>query len=150
MRTQGGATVLVCIVAAATAAGCGGGDDSNDFRSGYNKVVREFSSLPNDIGAAVRGASAKSDAALAREFNRLAARVSQEAAEMKKLNPPDGAKDEFDAFVAGLSRLGDDLTRIADAARAHSSKDAKSGAEALVHDSESLTKQENSLKKAVD
>jgi hypothetical protein len=150
MRTQGRATLLVCVVAALTAAGCGGGDNSNHFRSDYNKIVREFSSLPTDIGAAIRGASASSDAALARDFNRLADRVSQEAARMRKLDPPDGAKDEFDAFVAGLAKLGDDLTKIADAAKAHSTKKAKSGADALVRDSDRLSKQEDALKKAVD
>src|SRR3954470_6222461 len=130
MQIRPGATLVVCAVAGVAgvaAAGCGGGDDSKDFRSDYNKIVREYSTLPTDIGAAIRGASASSDAALARQFKRLSDRLSREAAKMRKLDPPDGARDEFDAFVAGLSRLGGDLTKLADAAKAHSTEKAKSG-----------------------
>jgi hypothetical protein len=131
------------------ATGCGD-NKSKDFRTDYNKIVREYSSLPVDVGTAIRGASSKSDKQLATQFGDLSDRISQEVAKLKKLDPPDGAKNEFDAFVGGLDKVGGDLRSISDAAKAHSSSRAKAGARALLQDAKQVSRQEDALKKAVD
>jgi hypothetical protein len=138
------------LVAAIAAAGCGGGDDSNDFRKGYNAVVRQYSSLPGEVGTAVRGASAKTDKQLEAQFTDLADRLSDELAKLRKLHPPGRAKDEYKAFIDDLAKVEDDLDAIARSAKAHSAKQASKASKALVKDSTSVDKDEDALKKAVD
>src|SRR4051812_40563157 len=138
------------VVAAIVVAGCGGGDDSNQFRKDYNAVVRQYSSLPTEIGNAARGASASSDKQLEAEFSDLAERLSGEVRKLRKLDPPDEAKDEYDAFVNGLAKVDADLSGIAAGAKAHSSKRTGRAADALVQDSKRVTQEETALKKAVD
>jgi hypothetical protein len=149
MKREAGAVALLC-AAAVGAAGCGGGNDSNDFRRSYNEVIKQYTSLPVEIGSAVRGATAKSDKELEKQFADLADRLSDEVSKLKKLDPPDDAKDEYDAFVTGLGKVDDDLRAISGAARVHSSSRAERGARALVRHSKDVSKDEDALKKAVD
>jgi hypothetical protein len=149
MMREAWAVALLCAVAVGPA-GCSGGEDSNDFRKSYNQIAREYSSLPVEVGSAVRGASAKSDKELEKLFADLADRLSDQVAKLKKLDPPDDAQDEYDAFVARLGKVDDDLRAISAAAKAHSAKRAEKGARALVSDSRDVTKAEDALKKAVD
>jgi hypothetical protein len=149
MAREAWAVALLC-AAAFGAADCGGGDDTGDFRKSYNAIVKQYTSLPVEIGSAVRGASAKSDKALEKQFDDLADRLSDEVAKLRKLDPPDDAKDEYDAFVAGLAKVDDDLRAISDAANVHSSSRAEKGARALVRHSRDVSKEEDALKEAVD
>jgi hypothetical protein len=149
MKREAGAVALLWPLAVA-AAGCGSGGDSNDFRTSYNEIARKYSSLPVEVGTAVRGASAKSDRELERQFADLADRLSDQVAKLKKLDPPDDARDEYHAFVAELGKVDDDLRAISDAAKAHSRKRAEKGARALVSDSKDVSQAEDALKRAVD
>jgi hypothetical protein len=149
MKREAWAGALLCAIAVG-AAGCGGDDNSNDFRKSYNAIVKQYTSLPVEIGSAVRGASAKSDKELEKQFDGLASRLSEEVAKLRKLDPPDDAKNEYDAFVAGLAKVDDDLRAISDAAKVHSSSRAEKGARALVRHSKDVSKDEDTLKKAVD
>jgi hypothetical protein len=137
---------LLLLVAAVVAVGCGGGD----FRKDYNDTVRQYSSLPTDVGNAVRGASARSDSQHAAQFGDLARRLSAEVEQLRKLDPPDDARDEYDGYLDGLAKVDGDLSTIADAARAHSSTRTTRAAGALVEDSRAVSNAETALKKAVD
>ncbi len=143
-------SAALLLVAAVAAAGCGGGDDSNQFRKDYNAVVRQYSSLPTEVGNAVRGASATSDKQLETQFSDLSGRLSAEVAKLRKLEPPDGAKDEYKTFVDGLAKVDDDLSAIARGATTHSTKRTKKAANDLVKDSKDVSDAEDALKKAVD
>ena len=143
-------SAALILMAAVVAGGCGGGDDSADFRKDYNAIVREYSSLPTEVGNAVRGASARSDRELEAEFRNLADRLSAEVAKLRKLDPPDDARDEYDTYVDGLAKVEQDLSGIARAANAHSSKETTKAATALVEDSRAVAEAETALKKAVD
>src|SRR3954470_8563055 len=138
------------LVAAAAAAGCGGGDDSTQFRKDYNAIVRDYASLPTEVGNAARGASASSDKQLQSEFADLAERLSAEVGKLRKLDPPGDAKDEYGVFVTGLAKVDDDLSAIARGAEAHSSKRTTKAATALVEDSKDVSHAETALKKTVD
>ena len=138
------------LMAAVAAVGCGGGDDSNQFRKDYNAVVRQYSSLPTEVGNAARGASASSDKQLEAEFNDLTKRLSAEVRKLRKLDPPGEASDEYDAFVNGLAKVDADLAAIAAGAKAHSSKRTTKAANALVKDSKDVSNAETALKQAVD
>jgi len=143
-------SAALLLVAAAAAVGCGGGDDSNQFRKDYNAIVRQYASLPTEVGNAARGASASSDKQLQAEFSDLAKRLSAEVGKLRKLDPPGDAKDQYDAFVNGLAKVDDDLSAIARGAKAHSSKRTTRAGTALVEDSKDVSDAETALKKAVD
>jgi len=149
MRKAARAVTLLC-VATLVGAGCGEADRSKDFREDYNRIVRQYSSLPREVGGAIRGASGKSDKALASQFGRLADRVRQEVQKFQKLDPPEDAADEFDAFVAGLGKVSDDLRAISQAGKEHNSSKAQAAARSLVRDAEQVSRKEDALKKAVD
>jgi hypothetical protein len=144
-----GALALLCALAVAAATGCGG-SDSKDFAKEYNKIVREFRTLPSDVGSAVGGASAKSDVALAAQFRGLANRASREVDKLAKLSPPDDAKDEFNAFVGVLRRIAGDLRAISSAAAAHDASKARHSTRSLIEDAKRASGAERALKKAVD
>src|SRR3954464_2666998 len=97
-------SAALLLVAAAAAVGCGGGDDSNQFRRDYNAIVRQYASLPTEIGNAARGASANSDNQLRAEFRPPAERLSAEVGKLRKLDGPGDAKDEYDFFVNRLAK----------------------------------------------
>lgn len=137
-------------LAAVTAVGCGGGDDSKGFREDYNAVVRQYSTLPVEIGTAVQGASTKTDKQLESEFAGLADRLSGQVTKLRKLDPPGDAEGEYKIFVNGLAKVDTDLRGISTGAKAHSSKKTTAAAEALVRDSKRVTRYEDALKKAVD
>jgi hypothetical protein len=149
MRKAAGAVTLLCL-AALVGAGCGGADRSKDFRKDYNRIVREYSGLSTEVGSAIRGASGKSDKTLAAQFGRLADRVQQEVRKFQKLNPPKDAADEFDAFVAGLAKVSDDLSAISQAGTEHNARKAQAAARSLLRDAERVSKREEALRKAVD
>jgi hypothetical protein len=148
MRLQAGAATLFCIALTA-AAGCGG-DDSNDFRKGYNDVVKEFRTLPDDVNTSVSTASGKPARTLANRFADLAGRTDQEVAKLRKLDPPKDAKDEYDAFVASLDTIADDLRGISKAARARDPSGARAETRSLLRDAQKTSKAETALRKAVD
>jgi hypothetical protein len=147
MKLVAGILVLLC--AALGAAGCGDGD-KNDFINDYNDIVRKYRSLPGEVGSAISGASNQTDARLEKQFSDLATRTRNEADELAQLDPPDDAKDEYDAYVAGLREVARHLDDVAEAAKAHSTSKARKAAESLVDDAQELTREEDALKKAVE
>jgi hypothetical protein len=142
--------VLLC-AAAIAAAGCGGGDDDSEaFRKDYNAVVRKYSSLPGEVGTAVRQAEDKSARELEKEFRDLGDRLAAEVSELRRLDAPDDAADEYKSFVDGLARVRDDLRAIAAGAAENSTRQVTDAAEALVEHSKQVSRDEDALKRAVE
>jgi hypothetical protein len=79
------------------AAGCG--DDSSAFKEEYNEAVRPLTELT--------GRSAAGD------FDRLARRVDRTARNLRRLEPPADAEDEFDELLAALKASAADLRALA-------------------------------------
>src|SRR4051812_39597956 len=148
MRVAAGAATLLCFALTA-AAGCGG-DDSSDFRKDYNDVVKQFRTLPDDVNTSVSTASGKPARTLANRFGDLADRTDQEAGKLRKLDPPNDAKDEYDAFVATLATIADDLRGISKAAAARDPAKARAETRSLLRDAQKTSKAESALRKAVD
>jgi hypothetical protein len=148
MRLQAGAATLLCIALTA-AAGCGG-DDSSDFRKDYNSVVKQFRTLPNDVNTSVSTASGKPARTLATRFADLADRTDQEVTKLRKLDPPNDAKDEYDAFVDSLDTIAGDLRGISNAAGARDPSRARAETRSLLRDAQKTSKSETALRKAVD
>jgi hypothetical protein len=140
---------LLC-AAAIAAAGCGDGDGSEDFREDYNAVVRKYSSLPGEVGTAVSQAEDKSARELEKQFGDLADQLAAEVRDLRRLDAPDDARDEFKTFVDGLAEVRDDLREISMGAAENSSRRVSAAAEALVEHSREVSREEDALKRAVE
>ena len=132
MKLTSSAVILVLLLTA----GCGGSDKS--FTDDYNEAVRPLSRVEQGMGTQPR------------EFDRLARRTEATRRNLEELDPPDGAQDEFDAFLAQLDRVTADLKAVAAAARSHDVADQRRAAEQLVRSSTKVQRAESALKAAVE
>jgi hypothetical protein len=131
MRLASAAAVLVLLAAA----GCGGDDSS--FTQDYNRAVRPLSRLGGQLDSKPGS------------FDRLARRTAATRRNLEKLDPPDGARDEFDAMLARLDSVVSDLRRVARSARGHDIVKQRRAARALVRSSTAVEQAETRLKRAV-
>jgi hypothetical protein len=132
MKRNSSAAVLVLLVLA----GCGGSDSS--FTDDYNQAVKPLSQLEQGMGTQPR------------EFDRLARRTNQTRRNLEKLDPPDDAQDEFDAFLAQLDKVSADLKAVASAARSNDVPEQRHAARELVRSSARVQQAETALKQAVE
>jgi hypothetical protein len=132
MKLTSSAVALVLLVAA----GCGGSD--NSFTDDYNEAVRPISRLEAGMGTQPR------------EFDRLARGTEAARRKLDKLDPPDDAQDEFDAFLAQLDKVTADLKAVAAAARSHDVPEQREAAKELLRSSTRIQQAETALKQAVE
>lgn len=132
MKLTSAAVLLVLLLPA----GCGGDDSS--FTDGYNKAVRPLSRLGEGMGSSPR------------EFARLAKRTRQTRDNLAKLDPPDDAKDEFNALLARLGEVTADLDAVAKTSRNGDVVKQRQAAADLVKSSTAVERAETALKQALD
>jgi hypothetical protein len=143
------AVCLAALTVALPAAGCGG-DDSDQFREDYNAAVDKLSRINSDIGSAAGGAAGQSNDAIAKEFDKIANTAEQTRSDLADLDPPDDAKEEFDALLSSLEQGVDDLRAVAKAAKDNNPAEANKAVQDLARTGQEITDAENALKKAVD
>jgi hypothetical protein len=131
MRLPSAAAALVLLAVA----GCGSDDSS--FTQDYNRAVRPLSRLGGRLDSKPSS------------FDRLARSTAATRRNLEKLDPPDGARDEFDAMLAHLDSVVTDLRRVARTARGHDVVKQRRAARALVHSSTAVEQAETRLKAAV-
>ena len=132
MRLSSAAVVLVLLAAV----GCGGGNGS--FTQDYNHAVRPLSELGRHIGTKPSS------------FDRLATRTAETRANLAKLDPPDGAKDELATMLSRLDEVVTDLRAVARTARGGDVVKQRRAARALVRSSSAVERAESRLKRAVE
>jgi hypothetical protein len=132
MKLTSSAVALVLLVAA----GCGGSDSS--FTDDYNEAVRPISRLGQGMGSQPR------------EFDRLARGTETARQNLEKLDPPDEAQDEFDAFLTQLDRVTADLKAVAAAERSHDVAEQRQASAQLLRSGAKVQRAERALKKAVE
>jgi hypothetical protein len=143
------AVCLAALTVALPAVGCGG-DDSDQFREDYNAAVDKLSRINSDIGSAAGGAAGQSNDAIAKEFDKIANTAEQTRSDLADLDPPDDAKEEFDALLSSLEQGVDDLRAVANAAKDNNPAEANKAVQDLARTGQEITDAENALKKAVD
>jgi hypothetical protein len=148
-RTRNAALVALILVPALAVAACGGSED-NDFREGYNTAVKPLSELNSGIGSSINGAEGQSNAAIEKEFQKLADKAQQTRANLSELDPPDDAKQEFDALLAALDDGTADLNAVAKAAGSNDPAKAAEAAQDLVKSGTKIQEAETKLQQAVD
>jgi hypothetical protein len=128
-------------------AGCGGssGPSLSSFKSGFAADKAQFSKLGTDLGAAVAGAGSKSNSQLATEFGALSSRATQQAAQLRKLDPPSKYKTELASLAAGIDIVAADLRTIAAAATAGDARAARAAAETLAQNAATVQANDQTL-----
>ena len=135
MRSR--STIAACALLSVGLSGCGGssGPSLSSFKTGFAADKAQFTKLGTDLGVAVTGAAAKSNMQLAAEFGELASRATQQAALLRKLDPPAKYKTELASLAAGIDIVATDLRTIAAAAAAGDPNAARAAAETLAQNS---------------
>jgi methionine synthase II (cobalamin-independent) len=130
-------TSPVMLLVLLAVAGCGSGSDDS-FTEDYNKAVRPLSELQTSTGT---------DAA---QFDKLAQRTGETRDNLADLDPPEDAQDEMDKMLAGLERVTQDLTEVADAVRSKDPVKQQAAAKQLVKSSAEVQQAETALQQAVE
>jgi hypothetical protein len=138
------------IALAAVLAGCGSsGPSLSAFKSGYGAEKAQFNQLGRDLQTVLQTAGKKTDVQLGSEFSGLAARASQQAVALRKLDPPGKFKSQRDQLATDFDTVAADLSAISTAASAHNGATARAATIKLVSDSGSLKAVDQSLTSAL-
>jgi hypothetical protein len=143
------ATLL--LIAALASAGCGEDDDAaDDFRDGYNAAIERLNSVNTDIQEGGEELASKPGPQIAREFDRIAETAARTRADLAELEPPEDAREEFDALLAAIQDGVANIRAVADAARQENQQEFLDATEALSESGEEISAAENELKDAVE
>jgi uncharacterized lipoprotein YehR (DUF1307 family) len=130
-------TSPVMVLVLLALAGCGG-ESGDSFTEDYNKAVRPLSELKTNTGTN------------AAQFDKLADRTGETRDNLADLDPPADAQDEMDKLLAGLDRVTDDLSGVADAVRSKDPVKQQDAAKRLVKSSTDVQQAETALQQAVE
>ena len=149
-RTRPVAITMAVLAVSLPVAACGGDDDDESFKEDYNAAVKPLTELNSDIGGSLDQAAEQSNEAVAKEFDNLASKAQETRDNLSELDPPEDAKEEFDALVSALKDGAANLKAVAEAARDANPTEARAAAEDLVESGTEIQKAETALQNAVD
>ena len=139
---------LIAVTAAmAVAAGCG--EDQN-FIDDYNAATKPLQTLASSINTAVGGASSQKDAAIAKEFERLADETKKTNDRLDELDAPDDAKAPFEDLKAALRKGEADLREVAAAAGKGDAQAAAAAVQKLSRDGAAISRAETAVASKVE
>jgi methyl-accepting chemotaxis protein len=142
---------IFLLLAALVAAGCGDDDDTaGQFRDGYNAAIQRLNNVNSNIEESGEELASKPGPQIAKEFDRIAETAAQTRADLAKLEPPEGARDEFDELLGAIEDGVASIRAVADAARKENQQQFLDATEALSESGEEISAAENELKDAVE
>jgi hypothetical protein len=142
---------LFLLMAALVASGCGGDEDAaEEFREGYNAAIERINEVNTNIRESGEELASKSGPQIAKEFDLIAETAAQTRAELAELEPPEDARDEFDALLAAIKDGVANIRAVANAARKENRQQFADATRALSESGEEISAAENELKDAVE
>jgi hypothetical protein len=128
------------LAAAALLAGCGGGSDQTaTFERDFKPVNARLLRLDRLLGRALQTAPQTPDAALEKEFSRLATLAAQAKRDTDALKPPNDLRPRVDALSAATAGVAKDLRDIAHSAEVKDRTKASEATTALLTDFRALS-----------
>jgi quinol monooxygenase YgiN len=138
------------LAAALPALACGGEDEGADrFSEGYNAAVQHLNQVNANLQESGRGSGSRPGGEIAREFERIAGTAENTRARLERLDPPDDARDEFEALLAAIEEGVRDIRAVAKAARREHQARFREATEELSESSREISEAEDALKAAV-
>jgi hypothetical protein len=142
------ATLMLSLGLFLPAAGCGD-DEADQFREDYNAAVDELSQVNADLEQLSGATSSRTERRIASEFDRVADSTDRARRNLAKLEPPDDARDEFDALLGALKKGVADLQSFVDALEADDIQRRRRAVEKLAASTEEIAAAEDALKQEV-
>jgi hypothetical protein len=143
--------VIFLAVAALAAAGCGGDDDTADeFRDGYNAAIERLNDVNSNINESGEELASQPGRKIAREFDQIAETAAQTRSDLAALEPPEEAREEFDALLTAIQDGVANIRAVADAARKENQQQFLDAVQALSQSGEEISQAEAELKDAVE
>jgi|Tabmets5t2r1_1033131.scaffolds.fasta_scaffold14646_3 hypothetical protein len=144
------AAVLV-LLAVPSGLACGDEDGAGDrFREGYNQAVERLNEVNSNIQESGEELAAQPGDEIGRQFDRIAETAARTRAELAELEPPEQAREEFDALLAAVEDGIRDIRAAADAARTENQARFNEAAERLSETGQEIGEAEQELKDAVE
>jgi hypothetical protein len=142
---------LLVLLAVPSGLACGDEDGADDrFREGYNQAVERLNEVNSNIQESGEELAARPGDEIGREFDRIAETAARTRAELAELEPPEQAREEFDALLAAVEDGIRDIRAAADAARTENQARFNDAAERLSETGQEIGEAEQELKDAVE
>lgn len=136
------AALVAAVLSLALLAGCGdddgGGASKEDYAEEFKPINDEFLALGEEVANTIRTAKGQTDAALAAKFGDQAGSVGALKERLDDVEPPEDYKADHDKLSSAMAVVQADLQAVADAARKHDAKGARTAVQKLVKDSEAV------------
>ena len=142
---------IFLLVAALATAGCGDDDDTvAQFRDGYNAAIERLNDVNSNIEESGEELASKPGPQIAKEFDRIAETAAQTRTDLAELDPPEGARDEFEELLTAIEDGVANIRAVADAARKENQQQFLDATQALSKSGEEISQAEAELKDAVE
>ena len=148
-RIRAGVLAWLTVTLLFGAVACGD-DDADAFKEEYNAAVKPLSEANSQVTGAIQGEADQSNAAIAKEFQGLAAKTQQTRDNLSELEPPEDAQEAYDELLAALEQGTDDLRAVAEAAKDADPAAARAARDSLEESAQDIQQAESRLQDAVD
>ncbi len=141
-------TVCGTVLAGLALAACGGDDGpskSDEFAKDYKPLNAKLLATGKKLNTALQGASEKTNAQLATEFNTLSRDVGDIGDQIGELDPPDDSKADVEDLTESIATVSATLENISDAAGANDAQAANTETKKLLTQSQVLNTAQNKV-----
>jgi hypothetical protein len=150
MRTPRRIVLVAAVAGTLAVAGCGGGG-GEDFVKSYNEAVAPLQELTTTLQASTTAnlSDGKAVDKAAGDLTRMADEFDAVGERLSKLDTPDGAKDELDAFLASLDANSGQIRKVAKAVESRDVQKLADATQDFATEGQKLVAAETALRTAV-